>query len=298
MGNEKDNIKMLAKTAYDSENWEKSYNYYSQILEEDTNNAEAWKYKGLSAGRIAQPPQSTLKEMTVCIKNALSNGLEEDQKAVTKQMMAVASDYLSLCYTNINKIISDKRKESTYDGQTPIIADVGSSLAFANNYGKQFAKCFESVIESMEYSVELDPSKENYNKLIHTIKKTLVNSSKKLGNFLDNLDKVKPLERKKNKYLSEARSKFSSYQEPETKNCFIATATLYYPNHPKLLTLRIFRDQYLSKSKYGLKFIKYYYKYSPFFARKIADNKLLRRMSYLFLITPLHFYVKKIIDKK
>jgi hypothetical protein len=54
--------------------------------------------------------------------------------------------------------------------------------------------------------------------------------------------------------------------------CFIATAVYKDYNHPQVKILRIFRDNYLLTNSIGKIFVKYYYKYSPFYADFIKDK--------------------------
>ena len=57
--------------------------------------------------------------------------------------------------------------------------------------------------------------------------------------------------------------------------CFIATAVYGDCNHPKVITLRKFRDEHLLTNDYGIKFVEFYYKNSPKFADYIKDKKVL-----------------------
>ena len=52
--------------------------------------------------------------------------------------------------------------------------------------------------------------------------------------------------------------------------CFIATSLYGDCNHPKVMTLRRFRDDVLSPKYIGRVFIKLYYKYSPKFVEKLS----------------------------
>ena len=57
--------------------------------------------------------------------------------------------------------------------------------------------------------------------------------------------------------------------------CFIATAIYKDYNHPKVITLRKFRDDFLLTNGVGKSFVKFYYKNSPKFANYIKDKKVL-----------------------
>lgn len=51
--------------------------------------------------------------------------------------------------------------------------------------------------------------------------------------------------------------------------CFIATAVYSDYNHPKVISLRHFRDNQLKTSSLGRKFVAFYYKKSPSIAQKL-----------------------------
>ena len=66
--------------------------------------------------------------------------------------------------------------------------------------------------------------------------------------------------------------------------CFIATAAYGTPVHPHMEIFRNFRDRYLMNNKLSRAFVELYYKYSPFFAKIIAKNKLLKMAVQINLI--------------
>jgi hypothetical protein len=75
------------------------------------------------------------------------------------------------------------------------------------------------------------------------------------------------------------------------KGCFIATAVYDDYDHPIVLDLRKFRDNWLEKRIWGKKFIAKYYKFSPKFANIIGEKLILKKITMLFLIKPLHFII-------
>ena len=80
--------------------------------------------------------------------------------------------------------------------------------------------------------------------------------------------------------------------------CFIATATMGDYDHPVVIQLSQFRDQYLTKYNWGNKFIKYYNILSPYPAKIISKNNLLKKVSYFIIVKPLFFVVKIIMNNK
>ena len=82
------------------------------------------------------------------------------------------------------------------------------------------------------------------------------------------------------------------------KGCFIATATMGNYDHPVVIQLSQFRDQYLIKHNWGKKFIKYYNILSPYPAKIISKNNLLKIVSYFIIVQPLFFVVKIIMNNQ
>ena len=64
--------------------------------------------------------------------------------------------------------------------------------------------------------------------------------------------------------------------------CYIATMAYGDINHPKVETLRRYRDNVLINKKLGILFINYYYKFSPFLVSKLKNyrriNFIIRRI--------------------
>jgi hypothetical protein len=66
---------------------------------------------------------------------------------------------------------------------------------------------------------------------------------------------------------------------PNELNCFIATAAYGSAFAPAVKTLRAFRDEFLYPFKLGRKFIKFYYRNSPFYAKIIQNNEFLKALA-------------------
>jgi hypothetical protein len=67
-----------------------------------------------------------------------------------------------------------------------------------------------------------------------------------------------------------------------TDGCYIATMAYGNYDHPQVMELRNFRDEFLRKSVLGRRFIRLYYKYSPALVEKLKDkpktNKMIRTL--------------------
>jgi hypothetical protein len=69
--------------------------------------------------------------------------------------------------------------------------------------------------------------------------------------------------------------------------CFIATATFGSYNHPQVIELRKFRDEFLLTRKWGESFVESYYRYGNIPANIIQENYLIKWFCYLTVIIPL-----------
>jgi hypothetical protein len=65
-------------------------------------------------------------------------------------------------------------------------------------------------------------------------------------------------------------------------------------NHPVVMDLRLFRDNWLLKRTWGIKFTSWYYKTSPSAAILIENNVYLKKYFFFCFIKPLHFLTKRL----
>lgn len=83
--------------------------------------------------------------------------------------------------------------------------------------------------------------------------------------------------------------------QPDPKpasGCFVATAVYGSYDHPIVLDLRMFRDNWLQKREYGRKFIIWYYQEGPHLASWISKSELKKFFALKLIVKPLHFFVK------
>lgn len=78
--------------------------------------------------------------------------------------------------------------------------------------------------------------------------------------------------------------------------CYIATMTYGSYDHPKVMVLRNFRDEFLAERKWGKNFIRWYYRHSPSFVKVYQNNRFVNGYLriylnvFIFFISP--FYKK------
>lgn len=74
--------------------------------------------------------------------------------------------------------------------------------------------------------------------------------------------------------------------------CFVASVAYDDPNHPDVMFLRFFRDNELSKTNYGRRFISWYWKQGPKLARIIKGKPMLEKASK-FIISKIVLVLKR-----
>ncbi|WP_396188500.1 CFI-box-CTERM domain-containing protein [Flavobacterium sp.] len=79
--------------------------------------------------------------------------------------------------------------------------------------------------------------------------------------------------------------------------CFIATATMGSYDHPEVMELRNFRDNWILKQQWGDRFVDWYYHYGAIAAKSIEKSFVLKKVSYLLVVKPLYI-LSKLITKK
>ena len=77
-------------------------------------------------------------------------------------------------------------------------------------------------------------------------------------------------------------------------NCFIATATMGSYDHPDVMELRNFRDNWILEKSWGERFVKWYYHYGQIASKSIEKSIVLKKISYILIVKPLVFISKLI----
>jgi hypothetical protein len=76
------------------------------------------------------------------------------------------------------------------------------------------------------------------------------------------------------------------------KPCFVATAVMGDYNHPIVIDLREFRDNWLLKRKWGVNFTEWYYINGPKASKLIEKSFFLKKITFILLIKPLQLFTK------
>lgn len=104
--------------------------------------------------------------------------------------------------------------------------------------------------------------------------------------------------RKRFEYNPEVQSNTQSVNGNKSGSCFIATATMGSYDHPEVLELRNFRDNWILEKKWGEGFVAWYYHYGSIAAKSIEKSFVLKKICYLLIVKPLYILSKLINTKK
>jgi hypothetical protein len=97
-----------------------------------------------------------------------------------------------------------------------------------------------------------------------------------------------------NAYLDVQNMTPPSSNSGKSGGCFIATAAMGNYEHPVVLDLRMFRDNWLLKRNWGVQFTNWYYTHGPKAASIIEKSLLLRKLTFILIVKPLQIITKKL----
>lgn len=86
----------------------------------------------------------------------------------------------------------------------------------------------------------------------------------------------------------------SEDKKPNGAGCFIATAAMGNYDHPVVVDLRIFRDEWLLQRNWGVQFTNWYYTHGPKAASIIEKSLMLQKLTFFLVVKPLQIISKKL----
>ena len=100
----------------------------------------------------------------------------------------------------------------------------------------------------------------------------------KIMNSIGELDMSTEMRKRYNDQKQSLNNLYRSLQKRPNSgaggSCYIATMAYGNYDHPQVMILRRFRDEILDKSKFGKKFVKHYYLYSPKLVKILKNKKI------------------------
>ena len=311
-------------------NFEKSLSFFEEIIKNDSNNQLAWLYKYICEFSKSKNLPEFIKNIR-SISNVLYNLFSDlifntinkylKYTKIGSNRLGVLFDYVITLDNNfkskIQQIFHDRyfRLNWRDAGYTiEIINEIDVALRHKEIFNLDLAKTQELLYHLSElnlrdlkfYNIKIFDSKTH-----EAIKRIYVREfsqglNQRLINIIEKYQLDPCPEKLKISILNsqalcedlQKRCKLYTQSENEVKNetsCFIATASMGSHDHPVVMDLRMFRDNWLLKRKWGIAFTDWYYRYGPKAAAIIEKSDMLKRISYVFFIKPLHLIAQKLV---
>lgn len=116
-----------------------------------------------------------------------------------------------------------------------------------------------------------------------TLIETLDMTSEERKHFNENKTTLYEIKRSLDNAISSYKSSGGVSSSGSTRGgssggCYIATMAYGSYDHPQVMVLRAFRDNYLAERKWGRDFIRFYYKHSPGWVEKLKNHAAINRV--------------------
>ena len=292
----KSQIEILAKTALQTNNYSQAYNYYSQLLETDINNKEFWKGKAFAAGHLSSLDEMKINETITYVKTLMSiQELTESEKSeIALELVDIARKKIFEGLKHVESEIDKEFNAIQIPPGTLLAIHQMRKTPIQMRLGNKYQAPLKELFHLFVFACELNPTTDNYDKLIKVTNLALLYSSRNIdylgklydGSEISNIweDADRKLKVLDPNYITDKKS----------SGCFIATATTGDYNHPTVMQLRLFRDNTLETYNWGRAFIKFYYRNSPPIADYISQKTILKKLLYFSFIKPLSVLTKLI----
>jgi len=278
------NWMIMAETAKEGGNYDEAINYYNKILEEDSSHSASWFGKGSAIIWSSTIGNIRMSEAITYFKNAIQFSKSNNMKS------SVAIELASTAIPFYETIKKHYKEYSELDNSSIEFIERYKIIESGLSFGLECDSNIEALIDTGLFIVK------DIDSTLYYLFREFTNHDQIYNKYVAAKKKIKPdWEPGPDPKISAERERSESLSK--SGNCFIATATMGDYNHPTVIQLRSFRDNYLLQRNWGINFIKLYYKFGPYPARLIAKHDILKKISYDVIIRPLSFITSKLLKR-
>ena len=271
-------------------NYKEAYDYCNKGLEIDPSNSSLWENKAICSFWIRTDSEiigTEAKEILTYLNAAKS----ANPNSVTYE--TTASSLASNLFFSVYYKYLLKAHDSSSDGKN------------MDSWSEESIKEIITYLKLMDLCFDISPSKIYLEKAIEEL--TGLNKVYwfviKKGQ-IENIDNLRLIGfdalKTRTKYIQKLKKFDPTYVEPEFPKksdwCFIATVAMGSYDHPKVMELRTFRDDWILTKTWGQGFVNWYYHYGEKVAKVIDKSIVLKKICYLLIVKPL-VYLSRIIKK-
>lgn len=273
------NLMGLARSAQLAGNQEEALSYFNRVLEVDPTVSEAWMGKGKAAAWQSSLANIRVTEGIVAFGHAIATAPEPQKAATTEQAVEEINRLVATLYgmarKQLDEFVALPNMWTQYIGQ---ISQLISGLEEVRVWSPLNRTTLENIVHLCKDNIEgisyTDPYDNNLSKAWHLSPEyeTLLQSRLEAA-------------------VAALRQSDPNYSAPmiekkQPAECFVVTATMGEVDHPTVVMMRRFRDEWLIQRSWGRRCIGHYYRLGPHLARRIAPSWPLRRLAYWFVVLP------------
>lgn len=269
------NMLTILENSMKAGNFKEGYDYCNKALEVDPTSSEIWENKAICSFWLSTKRdvfRSQAKEIITYLNTAKSYDANSKTLPITSKN--IAWDLYSLGYIWLHTVVPCDDKGNFR------FSDIDDMF--------EFVKLFDTAFDIHNETKFLKDA---------VVEFTVAEGAK--VNWLDKGLEKYPTQKLKENYIKKIQKIEPSYEPPKTKSgwCFIATATMGSYDHPEVMELRNFRDNWILEKKWGEGFVAWYYHYGSIAAKSIEKSFVLKKICYLLVVKPL-VYLSRIVKFK
>lgn len=255
--------------------------FFNKALEEDPENCHGWFGKALCVHASATLSDPPFDEMLVLFQHAIDSApaqaRHEMEKRAAQRLVWLARDWFEFA--------SDHLEEH---------AAIPSTWENFVRHSLQAMTALQVAIEKLDYPAPVQLLLKICDRLLEGVSY----SSTAYGSGVRHVShEMADLLRSQREWCAARIRKYlPNFELPKLERasrCFVVTAALGDSQHPDVVTLRDFRDEWLSQRLCGRYMIRVYYRVGPTLATVVKSSPLLRITVVAILIEPACFLVRR-----
>lgn len=267
----------MARTAELGTNNAEALEYYNRVLEIDPTIAEAWIGKGRSASWQSTLANFRVSEGLVAFQHAISNAGDDREasiETVVDELNRIVTALYRMARNHLEEFASLDQVWLSYLNQ---VAQMLDALEQALKWSPRNITTLENIVHLTKDNIEGYKYWDSIHQVsgLHGVSQEY---EKTLRNLMD-------------KAISTLREVDENYAAPtvtkkQADACFVVTATLGDANHPDVVLLRRFRDDWIATRSGGPSVITWYYRVGPHLAAWIEQSQRRRSVAYKLVVQP------------
>lgn len=282
------NLLGMARTAALGGNQEEALDYYNRVLEVDPAIVDAWVGKGRAAGWMSSLANIRTGEVIIAFGHAIANADDASKQAVVSEVVSEANSIIVALYGMArNNLVDFPGLDSTWESYLLQVSQLLDALEAVKDWNAGDRVTLENIVHLCKDNIEGYSFRDEYNQnmpMAYSITPEYeAHLKSRMTDAIARLREIDP------EYAAPA------IEKKEADQCFIATASFGSLDHPRVRSLREFRDQFLLTNKFGRRFVSKYYKVGPIFAQWIRAHPSVRVVTRFMIVLPTSFIAKLLL---